>query len=118
MINEEISKEAMGYAKNRIAKPAIKFDANGGKFFDGKELMYFRIPYEGCNSNEFFDSLSDEQYNYLAGNDSGAYRNGYNRSFSSFPDTLSNGTTIPVEWNQDSNAKLVTYSLNVLYHLY
>ena len=29
MINEEISKEAMGYAKNRIAKPAIKFAWSG-----------------------------------------------------------------------------------------
>ena len=101
------------YAKPTIdASPAIKFDANGGHFFDGKTLMYARIPSNGCNYDDWINTLDEESYNYLYGNSYGIYRNGYYPYHPEIPDTFTNGTLIQAEWTQDSEAELITFNLN------
>ena len=88
--------------------PAVKYDANGGHFFDGKTVMYFRLPSNGCSIEEFFNSLGEEKFYYLRDNNMGAYREGYYVAPSIGKDvTLTNGTVIKIEWEQDSSANLV-----------
>ena len=94
------------------AAPAIKFDANGGHFFDGTTEMYYRIPNDPCTPDEFFNSLTEEERNYLFDNFYGAYRNGYYANDMDGPDTLVNGTIIKVQWEANSDAKVITIKGN------
>ena len=50
------------------AAPAIKFDANGGTFFDGTTEMYVRIPSSPCTFDEFRDFISDEEFGVISRN--------------------------------------------------
>ena len=97
------------YAKAKIdAAPAVKYDANGGHFFDGKTEMYVRIPNNGCDAGDFWDSLDENTYNYLEDNIFGAYRERYYPDGTDEPTTLTNGIVIKVVWYQNSNAQLIT----------
>ena len=99
------------YAKPIIeAAPAVKFDANGGHFFNGKTEMYVRIPNNGCTIDDYYDSSDESTYNYLYDNISGAYRNGYYRYIDWFDPstTLTNGLVLQVEWEEDQSAQLMT----------
>ena len=85
------------------AQSAVKFDANGGNFFDGSTEMYFRIPYNGCTFNEFINSLDSTTNHYLNENIDKAYRSGYSRGFPIAPDNLTNGMVLPVIWSENVN---------------
>lgn len=85
------------------AEPAIKFDANGGNFFDGKVEMYFRIPSEGCSYDQFLNSLSNDDRQYLIDNIEGAYREGYTGGYPLTPASLTNGMVLQVPWSEDNN---------------
>lgn len=78
--------------------PAIIFDANGGTFFDGTTKMYFKLPYDGCTRDEFFDSLTFEENNYLTNNRELATKQGNVPEISRIPVTLYNGQVIDLEW--------------------
>ena len=107
------------YAKAKIeAAPAIKFDANGGHFFDGKTEMYVRIPSNGCDIDDLWDSLDENTSRYLSENLGGAYRNGYyiDSKSSNIPETLTNGAVINALWSQDSSVQLMTIHGNGGYY--
>jgi len=97
------------YAKpyNIDAQPAVKFSSNEGHFFDGKTLMYFRIPSNNCSFSDFMDSLSENEYYYLNDNHLGAYRDGYRITSPLIPETLSNGTVVDINWQEDSDAQTI-----------
>ena len=94
------------------AAPAIKFDANGGTFFDGTTEMYFRIPNDPCSPSEFMNSLSDEEREYFQANIELAYRDGYYPDGGDEPDTLTNGTVIKLHWTRDNTANLLRVNGN------
>ena len=98
------------YAKPVIdAAPAVKFDANGGHFFDGKTELYVRIPHNGCSWEDLCNSVSEDEWNYMGYNTYyNVYREGYYPDGMDEPDTLSNGTVIKNYWKQDSNARVLT----------
>ena len=103
------------YAKpiNVEASPAVKYDANGGEFLDGTTAMYFRIPYNGCTFQEYFESLPDEEIDYLRANYDGVTREGFVRTIDkSDPDYVNNGTTINVTWEENPDAHVVTIDGN------
>ena len=84
------------------AGPAVKFSANGGHFFDGKTVMYFRLPSTSCSVDEFLNSLTDEQRSYFYDNVDLAYRMGYYADGFDYPDMLSNGTVVDMMWDYGS----------------
>ena len=103
------------YAKPKAvtANPGIKFDANGGKFFDGTTVMYMPIPSDGCSSDDFFNSLDSDTYDYFEQNVFyGAYRNGYYPDGFDMPAELHNGDVYYMEWYQDSYAHVYTIDGN------
>ena len=108
------------YAKPKIdAAPAIKFDANGGHFFDGETLMYIRIPHNNCTSEEYREYMytNRDLYNYIDINISYAHREGYDIDYDvDEPQTFSNGTTIKLLWIQNSDARLVSIHGNGGYY--
>ena len=108
------------YAKPVVdAEPAVKYDANGGHFFDGTEYMYVRIPSEECSVDEFWNSLSEEQAYYIEDNIWGAYRAGYYPDGVDYPATLTNGTVLLLEWYEASDARLGTiYGNGGTYNFY
>jgi len=95
------------YAKpnNIEAYPAIIYDANGGKFFDGKEKMYIRIPSSTCTSESFYNSLSKDEASYIQENLALIHRDGYSfvdyTSTASDPYTVVNGMVISAEWEKE-----------------
>lgn len=102
---------------NIEASPAIKFDATDGQFFDGKKMMYFKIPYEGCSFDEFGRSLAEEEIGYLRGNVFGAYIDGkYIARIPTLPENLNNGDVISLEWVPNEDAYLRTIHLNGGYY--
>ncbi len=103
------------YAKptNIDAAPAIKFDANGGQFFDGTTEMYLRLPSSPCTINELMSSLGSEGVDHFQKNIMYAYRDQYRLSLvDDETDTLVNGQVIKLQWTQDSNANLVVIKGN------
>lgn len=92
---------------------AIVYDANGGKFFDGKEKIYIRIPYDNCTQEEFVNSLSDDEYSYMIDNIQLVYRDGYMMNgfmygdSESAPATLPNGLVVKAKWEAVQNGNLV-----------
>ncbi len=91
------------------AAPAVIFDANGGKFFDGKEIMYFRLPSSPCTDDQFDEFLTDDQYNYLWNNFYNAYREGYYFSSQEYlPDELTNDTVVKILWEEDEDVSYFT----------
>ena len=106
------------YAKPTIdAAPAIKYNANGGHFFDGKTLMYVRIPSNGCSGDDFWDSLDYNFNNYLSENTYFAYRDGYSLTYyDDLPDIITNGVEILFHWEENSDAQLTTIHGNGGYY--
>ena len=104
------------YAKPTIdAAPAIKFDANGGHFFDGKILIYAKIPYNGCTENEmweYFYAQSEEYGGYIDDNTYYAYHDSYYPIYDLFPETISNGYTYRIEWDTNYNGPIYAYDFN------
>lgn len=111
------------------SSPAIKFSANGGTFFDGTTLMYFRLPYDGCTETEFYDSLTFPNRVYLNQNRSLATRPGFiladkvvsekerdilRREIAMAPEEKRyyNGQIINLEWLQSNDSHVTTYHLN------
>lgn len=90
------------------ASPAIKFDANGGNFFDGTTTMYFRLPNSSCTEEQLIDSLDENDANYLYDNYGNSYREGYTPNYQPIPATITNGTTVKVEWTENSETKIYT----------
>lgn len=114
-VNDSFGKPQAGitveiYAKpyNVEASPAIKFDANGGNFFDGTTTMYFRLPNASCTEEQLIDSLDENDANYLYDNYSNSYRDGYWPVLHEMPEIIANGTTVKVDWDQDPEATLGT----------
>lgn len=108
------------YAKpNKIeAYPAIVYDANGGKFFDGKEKMYIRIPHDDCTSEEFYSSFTIDDFSYLQENLALVYRDGYRMSGASYngsseiPTTLKNGMVLKIDWEEQEESTIVEVNGN------
>ena len=94
------------------AAPAIKFDANGGHFFDGTTEMYVRIPNDPCTPEEFRNSLTKDEIDYFMFNAMYAYRDGYYLNGMDEPDTLTNGMIIKLQWVANENAQVVTIKGN------
>ena len=95
------------------AAPAIKFDANGGHFFDGKNLMYVRIPNNGCTWEDLYNSIDDDEINYIEHNTYyDVYREGYAPNGMDEPDTLSNGIVIKNYWDENPEAYTLIIHLN------
>ena len=91
--------------------PAFKVNANGGHFFDGTEIMYVKIPYNGCTWDEMWDyiyELDENYYGYVNDNSYYVYREHYYPDWPEIPATLSNGYTYSLNWEQDNNAQLLT----------
>lgn len=102
------------YAKpiNIEASPAIKFDANGGNFLDESEIMYVRIPFNGCTLNDITSNSTTEYINYIAMNMSGVHREGYIPIDIDTTMILENGMVIPIQWEENSEAVLGTIYAN------
>ena len=89
------------------ASPAVKFNANGGKFLDGEEEMYFRIPYDGCSFGELMNynmtNYLDSLLNFVF-----SYKNGYlNGDFVNSPEFFQNGDVLDLLWRpMESNAPI------------
>ena len=81
--------------------PSVKFDANGGTFFDGKTTMYFKLPSAQATVDEFLAGLTDEERNYFNENSNRAYRDGYYPDGYDYPDVLVNGTVVKLYWDND-----------------
>ena len=94
------------------ASPAIKFSANGGNFLDGETEMYARIPSNGCTPDEFWNSLTEEEEDYLWYNMMGAYRENYYPTVDDMPETLKDGDVVNVLWEENDEATLVTLDGN------
>ena len=90
------------------ASPAIKFDANGGNFFDGKTLMYFRLPSASCTRDQFISSLEESELFYLYDNYYNSYREGYSADYQDLPETITNDTTLNVAWTEDPSVVVET----------
>jgi len=105
------------YAKpnNVEAHPAVIFDANGGKFFDGLESFYVKIPSNHCTMDELFEFLNeDNETSDLVTNIELAYRDNYivNGLYVDGDEevglsSISNGDVIKIKWQQDNNAHLI-----------
>lgn len=97
------------YAKPTVeAAPAIKLDANGGHFLDGKTVMYVRIPNNGCTMDDVFEYIGNEETNYIEDNKMGAYyQDGYYPNGFEYPSTVSNGDVVYLTWEEDSEAELL-----------
>ena len=90
------------------AAPAIKLDANGGHFMNGKEFIYVPLPSAQCDVEELWDSMTDEKESYYLDNIEGAYRDGYYPEGLIYPnEPLRNGTVVPMDWSSDEGAKLL-----------
>lgn len=102
------------YAKptNVDAAPAIKFDANGGYFFDGSTEMVYRLPSTSCTIQEFINSLDEDEAEKLEINTYYAYRDKYYPSEPQIPNPLKNGDVIKLNWQYDSNADLIVVDGN------
>ena len=104
------------YADPKIeAAPTVKFNANNGTFFDGTELIYMKIPQNcanPCTVSSFMSNLSEKEYGYLRENILGAHREGYSASNINYPETLTNGTELQLNWVEDSSVRLVTIDGN------
>jgi len=87
--------------------PAVKVDANGGHFFDGQTIMYVKLPYNGISMPDLYDSVGQEKSDYYERNVSMAYKEGHYLSELTTPDQFSNGTTVKLQWVQDSDVHLV-----------
>ncbi len=89
------------------AAPAIKLDANGGHFMNGKEFIYIPLPSAQCDVDELWDSMTEEEESYYLDNIEGAYRDGYYPEGLIYPnEPLRNGTVVPMDWSSDEGAKL------------
>ena len=88
------------YSKPKVtANVGIKFNANGGHFFDGTTEVYFPIPYDGCTFDDFLDELPDGLIGYYYDNVvHGAYRDGFEPDGFDAPAELHNGDEIFLEW--------------------
>ena len=88
------------YSKPKVtANVGIKFNANGGHFFDGTTEVYFPIPYDGCTFDDFLDELPDGLIGYYYDNVVyGAYRDGFEPDGFDAPSELHNGDEIFLEW--------------------
>lgn len=89
--------------------PAVIFDANGGEFYDGTTKMYFRLPYDGCSFDEFYNSLTTQEIGYLHDNRDLSTRDGYVLVPSNMPIKLVNGQTILNNWEQSNKSNVITY---------
>ena len=89
------------------AAPAIKLDANGGHFMNGKEIIYMALPSAECTIEELWDSLTNEEADYYLDNIEGAYRDGYYPEELIYPDEpLRNGSIARMDWSEDNDAGL------------
>lgn len=105
------------YAKpNKVeGHPAVKFDANGGKFFDGLEYFYVKIPSDPCTMEELSEYLNEENAtSRFMTNIELAYRDNYmfnglyvEGAEETGLNNLTNGAVIKIKWQQDNNANLV-----------
>ncbi len=88
------------YSKPKVtANVGIKFNANGGHFFDGTTELYFPIPFDGCTFDDFLNELSPELRSYYEDNvASGAYREGFEPDGFDAPADLHNGDEIFLDW--------------------
>lgn len=69
------------YAKPIVERDnSIKFSAGDGYFFDGTKEMYFRLPSQECTFEEFYNTLTAEQQQYLNMNWRLSYLDGFLRS--------------------------------------
>ena len=81
--------------------PAIKIDANGGKFIDGTEEIYIKIPFDGCYSNDIFESYTDEERENVFEKIRTVYRDGYYLVPEEAQGPFYNGDVIYLEWDRD-----------------
>ena len=92
------------YAKPTIdAAPAIKLDANGGRFGDGSTLLYVRIPHNECTQTEFNRLFDDDFYVTLSVLLAFKENNYYVRVESPSElnmDTCSNGDIFKLIWDE------------------
>ena len=98
------------------AAPAVKFVSGEGAFFDGTTSMYFRLPSNTCSVDDFLNSLSDNDSNYFHDNSFYATREDYYPDGFDYPDTLSNGTVVPLMWYADGDAELIRFIGNGGYY--
>ncbi len=94
------------------AAPAIKFDANGGKFFDGTTEMYVRIPNNGCSFNDMINGLGEERATEVTNNVMNAYRQSYRPTAPNIPNELHNGDVIKMNWTSSPDQTLQTLDAN------
>ena len=89
---------------------AVTYDANGGKFFDGTDKMYFRLPSAECSWDDFFDSLTEDEYDHLSYNMFLSSRTGYayNGTEGDEDDTVNDNTVVKLVWEADSEVRYVT----------
>ena len=91
------------YAKPTIdAAPAIKYNANGGEFPDGSEIIYVRIPYDGCTLYDFYSNMHSSIDNFrLLVTIFAPFKEGYVVDYDSSneePDNLHNGYEYVYQW--------------------
>ena len=97
------------------ASPAIKLDANGGVFFDDMEIMWVKLPENGCSGSALFDAYPSSQREYYNANIVGAYREGYRFSVSAYENNilnkthLNNGDVYKIDWTADASKHLITF---------
>ena len=94
------------------AAPALKIDANGGYFFDGRESFYVRLPHDPCTLEEFLESFSDEEEAYYLDNIENAFRPGYEYAELIYPPTLTNGGVAKVSWDEESSMEYMRINGN------
>ena len=94
------------------AAPALKFDANGGYFFDGSETFYVRLPHDPCTLEELWDSFTDEEEAYYLDNIENAFRPGYEYGEMIYPPTLTNGGVAKVSWDEESSMEYMRINGN------
>ena len=120
------------YAKATNVKyhPAIKYDANGGLFFDGSTEFYMKIPYDGCTNDEWYEYWNTEDrietYNKLGFIYMNMTRDGYYIDYSYDEEDYErddngnyiyrDGTTIYSKWIEDENATVLTFHGNGGYY--
>ena len=94
------------------AYPAVKLLANGGKFYDGKEIMYIKIPYDNCTLDDIYYYLSPSgDAPYEMDNIFGVTREHYLPAFNP-PANYHNGMEVSIDWEENSEAELVTVHAN------
>ena len=115
--------EVYALPSNIQAAPAVKFDANGGFFLDGTDVMIVKIPegcLESCNFSQFLQNLDSTERSYVSENIIGAYRDGYRAQSEheglEYPDQFVNGTEVKIKWEENDSAKLVTVDGNGGYY--